>query len=309
MKNDFEAIRKFEQNLQISYRNCVENEIRKFNVTYISNAEMIRFCEPYVFNRTSNHGDCSIRLGKMSNKCESLRRCCQPAARCEQSVMYSETGRTLTGMREEIDIKMAECTQYEEKVERKMNNGLEKPHQKKQKKIKIIDSPPFSLCLKYLKCQQDAHEMRVNCSKSTNPHSIDAIDAESSESDSLARCRNQFVGDHSKMNQKREEAFQYLDKCVPNVNVTREFMITSRVCRASTLKERPMRLHQNCHVQVAQKRKECSLLRDCCVQADVCERSALYAVISDEYLLRRTQLRQNFDECLMKSIENLNHVQ
>lgn len=39
---------------------------------------------------------------------------------------------------------------------------------KKQRKIKIIESPPFSLCLKYLQCQKDAHQMRVNCSKTSN---------------------------------------------------------------------------------------------------------------------------------------------
>lgn len=72
------------------------------------------------------------------------------------------------------------------------------------------------------------------------------------------------------MNQRREEAFAYLDKCVPIANVTREFMITDRVCRASTLKDKkPRKDLLNCYFEVSRKRKECALLRDCCVQADV----------------------------------------
>ncbi|CAO4363881.1 unnamed protein product [Caenorhabditis nigoni] len=311
MKNDFDGISKYEELMKMETRSCIDLDLKEMNVSFIGNKDKNRFCASYLFNRPDTNGDCALRIARAQNRCDALRRCCEPAVRCEQQTMYSENGRTLSGLREEVEIKMAECAQHEEEL---------RPHPepqpstvdksiKKQRKIKIIESPPFSLCLKYLQCQKDAHQMRANCSKNSNPHSLDGLDSDDTSDSTWQNCKNSLEEDYYLMNQRREEAFAYLDKCVPIANVTREFMITDRICRASTLKERkPRKEAINCHFEVSRKRKECALLRDCCVQADVCERSALYAVISDEYLLRRTQLRETLDSCMSQSIDGGNLV-
>ncbi|CAI2339670.1 unnamed protein product [Caenorhabditis sp. 36 PRJEB53466] len=304
MRNDFEGIARYDEIIKRESRKCVESTMKESNLTYITNPDKIRFCSGYLFNRTATDGDCSIRIARLANRCDALRRCCEPASRCEQVEVYSENGRTLSGLKEEVEIKMAECAQHEEEIH---PHAIAEP--KKQKKVRIIESPPFSLCLKYLQCQKDAHDMRVNCSKQSNPHSVDGLDSDDASDSTWQSCRRSLAEDFQTMNQRRSEAFAYLDKCVPVANVTREFLITERVCRASALKERKPRREGNCHLEVSRKRKECALLSDCCVQADVCERSALYAVISDEYLLRRTQLRETLDLCMNKAIDEHNSVQ
>uniref|UniRef100_A0A1I7T488 CPG4 domain-containing protein n=1 Tax=Caenorhabditis tropicalis TaxID=1561998 RepID=A0A1I7T488_9PELO len=308
MKNDFDGIEKYEELIKSETKICIETDIKERNQSTIESKDKNRFCASYLFNRPDTKGEFPLRLARLQNRCDALRRCCEPAVRCEQQAVYSENGRTLSGLKEEVDIKMAECAQHEEEI---------RPHQppqvpdksKKQRKIKAIQSPPFSLCLKYLQCQKDAHQMRVDCSKSSNHHSIDGLDTDDSSDSTWQNCKTSLEEDYYLMNQRREEAFAYLDKCVPIANVTREFLITERVCRASTLKNnKPRREEVNCHFAVSRKRKECALLRDCCVQADVCERSALYAVISDEYLLRRTQLRETLGACLSQGIDEKNLV-
>lgn len=316
MKTDFEGISKYEELIGIETKSCIETDLKERNQSYIASKDKNRFCASYLFNRPDTNGDCPLRIARAQNRCDALRRCCEPAVRCEQQGMYSENGRTLSGLKEEVEIKMAECAQHEEELRphpesqpSSISTTQDKSTVKKQRKIKIIESPPFSLCLKYLQCQKDAHQMRVNCSKSSNAHSLDALDSDDSTDATWKNCKSSLEEDFYLMNQRREEAFAYLDKCVPIANVTREFMITERVCRASTLKEKkPRREGLNCHFEVSRKRKECALLRDCCVQADVCERSALYAVISDEYLLRRTQLRETLDACMNTGIDSANLV-
>ncbi|KAF1764764.1 hypothetical protein GCK72_004714 [Caenorhabditis remanei] len=312
MKNDFDGIGKYEEMIKIESKNCIEAEMKERNQSYITSKDKNRFCASYLFNRPDTNGDCPLRIARAQNRCDALRRCCEPAVRCEQQTMYSENGRTLSGLKEEVEIKMAECAQHEEELRphpQNSQNPLSDKSTKKQRKIKIIESPPFSLCLKYLQCQKDAHQMRVNCSKSSNRHSLDGLDSDDTSHATWQTCKTSLEEDFYLMNQRREEAFAYLDKCVPIANVTREFQITDRVCRASTLKEKkPRKEAINCHFEVSRKRKECALLRDCCVQADVCERSALYAVISDEYLLRRTQLRETLDACMSQGIDEANLV-
>lgn len=313
MKNDFDGIGKYEELIKTESKQCIEVDLKNRNETYIASKDKNRFCASYLFNRPDTNGDCPLRIARLQNRCDALRRCCEPAVRCEQQAMYSENGRTLSGLKEEVEIKMAECAQHEEELRphpsTKESSSPDKTSPKKQRKIKVIESPPFSLCLKYLQCQKDAHQMRVNCSKSSNLHSIDGLDSDDSSDSTWQTCKSTLEEDFYLMNQRREEAFAYLDKCVPIANVTREFMITDRICRASTLKDKkPRREEVNCHFEVSRKRKECALLRDCCVQADVCERSALYAVISDEYLLRRTQLRETLGVCMSQGIDAGNFV-
>uniref|UniRef100_A0A8R1DK57 Uncharacterized protein n=1 Tax=Caenorhabditis japonica TaxID=281687 RepID=A0A8R1DK57_CAEJA len=318
MKTDFETIQKYENIIKLESSQCIDSTLKESNQTHITSRDKNHFCAAYLFNRTSTDGDCSIRIARLANRCDALRRCCEPAVRCEQTAVYSENGRTLSGLREEVDIKMAECAHHEEELKPRAvpaaaaaaaAAAVANNNNKKQKKIRIIKSPPFSLCLKYLQCQKDAHTMRTNCSKLSNPHSIDALDSEDVFDSTWTECREPLLEDFTMMNKRRDEAFAYLDKCVPVANVTREFLITDRVCRASALKERKPRKGENCHLEVARKRNECGLLRDCCVQADVCERSALYAVISDEYLLRRTQLRETLDTCMSREINEENLLQ
>ncbi|CAI5440691.1 unnamed protein product [Caenorhabditis angaria] len=242
------------------------------------NLDKTRFCSTYLSLKiVGDQKNCAMKIGKISNRCEALKSCCESASRCEQDAIFTETGRTLTGLKEEIAIKLAECA---EKMTPK----------KSLSPRKILKSPPFSLCLNYLQCQKDAYNLKAHCFDPDFHYQ---------------KCAEKLGGEIRKMHEKREEAFEYLDKCVPIVNVTREFMITERVCRASALKIQNsptnfvelQKSGQNCHFHVAQKRQECAILRDCCVQADVCERSALYAAISDEYLLRRTELRQELELC------------
>ncbi|CAD6195796.1 unnamed protein product [Caenorhabditis auriculariae] len=238
------------------------------------------FCEPYMQRvprqKPKTLSECWMTVAKIANTCSALRQCCDPAARCEQIAEYSEAGRTAAGLREEIAIQLAECKEKDAptpavNVSAPETEKSTKPSKKKQR---IIEKPPFSLCLRYLECQKKSHEIKTECSSIQNEDAwtVESLNVDLPLEGKAKKCRDKLKTDATRLQKKRQEAFAYLDKCVPHANVTREFMIQERICKASVLKKetKPEVLSpQNCRMQLAKKRRECSLLRDCCVQADV----------------------------------------
>ncbi|CAI4230799.1 unnamed protein product [Auanema sp. JU1783] len=288
---------------------CVRDSV-KTNNHFKFGKEKTKFCSPYMvaleYRSISNDNDCRLFAMRMENRCTALRQCCEPAVRCEQASSYSQTGRQIEGLREEISIKLADC--------RHRDTNFNFLNTKKGNELSDFDNlndlvPPISYCQRYLDCQKNTLEIRNRCSlllktaKSGKLYSwspmYQNVPRGLDEKDSY--CRRKYSAEFNELMAKRVRTDEYLNACVPIANVTREVAEKQQPCQPNELVSLKMDLDEitgeTCAFHIGFHKKQCSLLRDCCVQADICERNAMYGVLADDYLLSQTELKMKMDKC------------
>ncbi|PAV79548.1 hypothetical protein WR25_20901 [Diploscapter pachys] len=294
------------------------------------NEQKSRYCQTYVNSdrlaAARNLTECNLNVAKIDNRCIALRICCEPAIRCEQSSQHSEVGRTIEGLNGEIEIKLADCR------ERKGGESkINRPSRKNDKSPNINENPaqqsvtqkiPFVLCEKYLECQRSLIAMRSTCSRlqaEVNAGSDTIWTEHLLEQQPIdgrdAFCRSRFSLWIDEVRRKKESAVQYMKKCVNVVDITKELLkIEQNPCDIETMMSVRVNYKidllkaENCKEEILKQRSNCLQLRDCCIQADVCERSALYGVLADEYLIARSELLDSLKACYFQSNNHLNKL-
>uniref|UniRef100_A0A1I7XUE5 ShKT domain-containing protein n=1 Tax=Heterorhabditis bacteriophora TaxID=37862 RepID=A0A1I7XUE5_HETBA len=230
-------------------------------------------------------------------------------------------------MKEEITIKLAECKErgpttadsvktssYMKEITtitegKSIPVALAQGINRKSKPFAIAaKTSDDSSCTRYLKCRKDIWEMKIQCnvliglptsgayynwgiSYNHIPEPLDEKDRD---------CKNKYSKQIKSLQDKRTMAEQHLEECVRLVNITKEPIVKRSVCH-KLVKTQNLSISklkkERCLKDITKKKKQCLNLRKCCLQADICERSAMYGMLSDDYLFALTETTTAINNC------------